>query len=611
MQPSNLAADAPAPEALARPNVGPARLLTGLLQGILLYCLFRAGSDQVWPATVPMLFAPLLLAAVIVPVILVSSLGHMARTRAALWSASAAAIIAALCVYDAWRGAIGPGAAAAGSGPYMPSAPLLLVLAVGFFIAHSLVMAGAGERRRIASYPAYFEAAWKLAVQLSFSGAFVGAVWLVLWLGATLFMLVQLSFLRELLVQPWFAIPVIAFAYSWAMHITDVRPAIVRGIRTLLLVLMSWILPVATLIVGGFLASLLFTGLAPLWATKHAASVLLGAAAVLVIMVNAAWQNGAAAPATAPAIRHSARVAALLLAPMVLIAIYALGLRVADYGWTNERIIAAACLVVAACYAAGYAFAALRKGWLERIAGVNIATAFVVLAMMLVLFSPIADPARLSVDSQLARLGAGKVAADKFDYAYLRFEGARYGRAALAQLKDSAAGKDAAVIRKGAETAMLLTSPSERAVVEAALATPADLAANLAVWPQGAALPQSFLATNWSSQAARPGYPPCLWRAGAKCDAYLIDLTADGRPEVLVVGTERGSGAAFMAEDGAGEWRAIEKLPSDIAGCASLRKSLIAGRVRAVNPVANVLEIDGRRIPMQSAEFVPRGACPE
>jgi hypothetical protein len=28
------------------------------------------------------------------------------------------------------------------------------------------------------------------------------------------------------------AIPVVTFALTWAMHITDVRPAILRGIRT-------------------------------------------------------------------------------------------------------------------------------------------------------------------------------------------------------------------------------------------------------------------------------------------------------------------------------------------------------------------------------------------
>jgi hypothetical protein len=395
------------------------------------------------------------------------------------------------------------------------------------------------------------------------------------------------------------------------MHITDVLPAIVRGIRTLLLVLMSWILPVATLIVAGFLASLLFTGLAPLWDTRHAGSVLLGTAALLVVMVNAAWQNGAAGPVTAAAIRHSARLAALLLAPVVVIAIYALGLRVADYGWTNDRIAAAACLLVAACYAAGYASAALRTGWLEKIAGVNIATAFVVLAVMLALLTPIADPARLSVNNQLARLDSGKIAPDKFDYGYLRFEGARFGRNALVQMQGTIDGKAAAVIRRGADTAMLMTSPAGRAALAEAQIKPADLAANITVWPPGSSLPESFVNTHWISHAGQSAYLACLWRAGARCDAYLVDITADGKPEVLLVGAERGGRAVVMADDGKGEWHALATLPHDIAGCDTLKKNLVAGRVRAVNPVANALEVDGHRISMQSAEFAQGGNCPK
>jgi hypothetical protein len=56
---------------------------------------------------------------------------------------------------------------------------------------------------------------------------------------------------------------------------------------------MSWILPVAVVLVAGFICSLPFTGLAALWETRHATSVLLSAA-VLLVLINAAFQNGEA-----------------------------------------------------------------------------------------------------------------------------------------------------------------------------------------------------------------------------------------------------------------------------------------------------------------------------
>jgi hypothetical protein len=57
---------------------------------------------------------------------------------------------------------------------------------------------------------------------------------------------------------------------------------------------MSWILPVAVVLVAGFICSLPFTGLAALWETRHATSVLLSAAALLLVLINAAFQNGEA-----------------------------------------------------------------------------------------------------------------------------------------------------------------------------------------------------------------------------------------------------------------------------------------------------------------------------
>jgi hypothetical protein len=594
----------PMPESLARPTVGSARLAVGLFQGLILYLLYRAAQDYTWPATSPLLFAPLLMVALLVPVILIGSLGHMDRKQVLIWVGTSAAVIAALACYDIWRVSdtaapvLFAVAADAHPQPKMPSGPLALVLVAGFFIAHSLVMAGIRDRRKIAFYQSHFEIAWKLVVQLAFSGVFVGAVWLVLLLGAQLFMLVRLSFLHELIQKPWFVIPAIAFAFSCAMHLTDVRPAIVHGIRTLLLVLMSWVLPVITLIVGGFILSLPFTGLAPLWATRHAASVLLCAAAAFVVLINSAWQDGAASATVARVIRASARAASLLLVPIVAIAIYALALRVGDYGWTADRIVAAACLLVASCYAVGYAAGALRRGWLDSIPTVNVGTAFVVLATLLLLFSPVLDPARLSVIDQVARLSSGKVPAAKFDFAYLRFDGVRYGRDALARLDAAATGTDGQLARERIAAARKMRGPWNREAAE--LLAPPDVGANLFVWPKGTRLPDSFVHSDWKASSHDLLLPACLRQAGITCDAYLLDLSGDGKPELIIVGTTSGVGAAVLGENDQGQWKRLAGLPYFLAGCASLRQNLIAGNFRSVAPALQDLEVSGLRISVNS-----------
>lgn len=538
------------------------------------------------------------------PVILISSLGHLRAKHAAIWLLAAVLILVLLACYDIWRGATGNSLAPAGSPARFPSVLLWVAAVAGFFVAHSLVLAGTQDKRFVARYTSHFEIAWKLAIQLMFSWMFVGALWLVLALGAALFMLVKLSFLQELLREAWFAIPVSAFALACAMHLTDVRPAIVRGIRSLVLVLMSWILPIATLLAGGFILSLPWTGLEPLWATRHATSVLLGVAVVLVVLINAAFQNGEVATVIARAVRISARVAALLLSPIAAIAVYSLGLRVQEYGWTTDRIFAASLLLVASCYALGYAWAACsRESWLAPIAGVNVATAFVILAVLLALFTPLADPARLSVASQLARFDSGRMGADKLDFDYLRFEGGRYGQAALERLKAEATGP----VREKADLALRKTSRWQK---EGIPPKQADLAANIRVWPNTAALPDAFIHDNWAERTNKWELPACLTQHGRQCDVHLVDFDGDGKPEVLLVGLNRQEGAVVLREGNDGHWITAGTLPLYFAGCEPLLQALREGAYQLAAPGIKDLEIGGRRIEIERRRNVNEHACP-
>jgi hypothetical protein len=140
------------------------------------------------------------------------------------------------------------------------------------------------ERRRIASFPAYFDTTWKAGVQLAMSLGFTGAFWILLLLGAALFKVIGLSFLEDLLRETWFAIPVTFLVFAVAVHLTDVRDGLIRGVRTVALMLLSWLLLVMTVLAAGFLAALPFTGLQALWETGNATSLVLAAAAALIIL---------------------------------------------------------------------------------------------------------------------------------------------------------------------------------------------------------------------------------------------------------------------------------------------------------------------------------------
>jgi Domain of unknown function (DUF4153) len=606
MQQAPAGKDTPLLDPVVAPRIAVTRLLTGLLQGLLLYWLYSAVQNKAWIATHAYLLAPLILTGVLLPVLLVSSLGHMTARRIVLWMLAAAAVLTVLAVHDVWRDVRQAAAYAPGNPLYLVSSQLFVFCVLGFFIAHALVLSSAHDRRRVARYPTYFEIAWKLGIQLLFSLLFVAVLWLVLWLGGQLFLLIKLDFLRKLLSKSWFVIPVLCFAFSFAIHITDVRPAIVRGIRTLLLVLMSWLLPIAAVLVAGFLLTLPFIGFERLWATRHAASVLLGMAGLLVVLINAAFQNGEVSLGVARAIRIGTRLSCLLLPWLVGIAIYALTLRVMSHGWTADRLIAAACMVIATCYALGYAWAASKYGdWLYLISHINVATAYVSLLVLFALFTPLADPARLSVASQMARLDSGKVSADKFDVEYLRFEGARYGQAALQQLKTRSTGADAAILQARAEAVLKRENRyDERNGLS-------DVAVNLTLRPATAKLPDSFLRQDWSAVGPAWRLPACLKRAGQQCDAYLLDFDGDGKQEVLLISNDPRASSVLLAEKADGSWYARGQIPSEALRCKPLRERLQAGDFQLLPPKTRELEVDGLRVPMSLYGSEDELNCPQ
>lgn len=592
--------DGAVPKSLVSGQVARLRLLTGLLQGVLLYALYYCTKNTIWPVPNPYFSAPLALFLLFVPILFTSAVGHLDRSRLWKWILAATLICVVLGLHDAWRMDYpGNGLTDANStGGFVLSGWLIMLTAAGFFIAQSLVMAAGYDGKRIAHYATYFETAWKIGIQIMFSLLFVGVLWLILWLGSSLFLLVKLSFLRTLLEQLWFVIPMLTFAFSTALHVTDVRPRIVQGIRSLLLTLMSWLLPISVLIVGGFLLSLPFAGLEPLWATRHASSVLLGSSVVLIVLINAAFQSGNVGSDVARVLRVAARVGCVLILPIIVIAIYALSLRVQQYGWTEDRIKAAACLVVGMCYAAGYLWAACERGnWLSRVAQTNITTAFVILAALLFLFTPLADPGRLSVNSQLARLDAGKTPVAEFDFHYLRFDGARYGNDVLQALKIRTEGTDAELIRQGAESALAKTNKWDRAD-NRRIANAESRMGNIRVLPTGQQLPADFLGLNWEVNDRTYAVPDCLRYASAQCVAHLVDMDADGAPEILIGDEKRATQLFLFKKEKTGTWRSVGTIDIGYA-CKDSVQELQEGRYRAVLPEFSDLEVSGRRLRVQ------------
>jgi hypothetical protein len=337
-------------------------------------------------------------------------------------------------------------------------------------------------------------------------------------------------------------------------------------------------MPLMALIAVGFLAALPFTGLTPLWDTRSAASVLLAAAAALIVLINAAYQDGAADTRVPKVLAWAGRGAAIAITPMIALAAYAVGLRVLQYGWTPDRIVALACVLVGACYALGYLAAAVRRGaWLQLLEWTNVRTAVVVLAVIAALFSPLLDPARISTANQVRRLESGQTPVARFDFNFLRFDAGRFGADALKRLSRSRTP----AIAEAARTALLRKNRFAPPQV-----SPETRLARITAYPVGRVVPRSLVAQIWTDRQPTGG---CLtWQT--HCDAYFADLDGDGREEVLL-GADHKLWAYRLDDNGV--WTEVGTMSGlDCPTMAALRR----GEAKPAAPVWRDLEAAGRRL---------------
>lgn len=510
-----------------------ARLAIGLAQGALLYALIDRNAASWWIEDAPAVRVAGQFAALFAPVVIVGGLGVLRPATLAIWAVCATAFCGAVGFYafTRWSGA---DAAFAPFGGYNGA---YLVVPIVLFIAHNLVAAGDHARKPIAPYALYFDLGWRHSAQLALAVLFVAAFWAVLLLGASLFRLIDIYALGEIIAKPWFLWPATCTMLAAAIHLTDMRSALVRGTRALGLLLLSWVLPAMTLLAGAFLIALAFSGLAPLWATRAATPILLGAAATLVVLINAAYQDGHPETRAAFVLRWSARGAAVMLTPLAALAGYALYLRIDQYGLTPDRVFAAAALAIGIVYAAFYLVGAFWPKWMKPLESGNLASSVAIILVAGALFSPLADPARLSVDHQIQRLAAGRTAPEKFDVRALRWDGARFGEAALRTL-----GARSDALGQRAASALAAKSRYEEQTAPAAL-VPRIAELNVRVTPEGALLPGTFLRARLILACPPDG-----------CTAQQLDVNGDDALEVLVV---NGGDLLIFAQNELGAWRQV------------------------------------------------------
>jgi len=99
--------------------------------------------------------------------------------------------------------------------------------------------------------------------------------------------------------------------------------------------------------------------------------------------------------------------------------------------------------------------------------------------------------------------------------------------------------------------------------------------------------------------------PRCLRQRGRSCDAFMIDLDADTRPEVIVVDSADGTNA--ILRQGREGWEFVGSSLS-LVTCRPLVQAMREGKMRALAPRIADLEIAGQRVEIRGDAGMD---CPE
>lgn len=539
-------------------------VLIGLVQGLVLYGLYRSYEHGLVPPEGAVPFNAVLMLTLFLPLAVFWTQDLLRGKTRALLCLALALLAMAFGAYHATTAF----PVLTGTRIALVGFPVVFAFAVVTFISVPLV-SGLTQGTAVLpvlrwwDYVRLFDDAWRNAV-LSFQALVLTCLfWGILEVGAQLFALIGVEWIRdEMLHKSWFAIPLTTASLAFGFRAGLRRADFTRTLRNHWLTITAWLLVVVSVIGSGFILTAL-GGVGTLFERGVSAFFLLWFVAFWVKFYNCAFQTGGSVDASfGRLLRTALAFATLPLLVMAGFAAYALALRIGQHGLTPDRIWGLLVVVAALIYGGGYALGMrLRPGaeWLKTIPATNVFAALIVLLGILLLLSPALDPRRLAVDDQLARLAAGKVTPEAFDASMLADAGS-YGYEVLQRHAAERDAQGESTLLAGHAQAALQNARNRAAYgdTDAQSTLTADFAARLEVFPRGAVVPAGLLETitrevrAWEKWQQRNS---CFAeRALIRCPLLRVDLNADGMDEA-VLWENRDLGTGRLYQDVQGVWQ--------------------------------------------------------
>jgi uncharacterized membrane protein YiaA len=455
-----------------------------------------------------------------------------------------------------------------------------------WYIGTAFVCAYQNTRARFPEYPDLYRHAWNNVFIIFLALLITGVFWGLLALCATLFGIIKVAFFSKLFFNPafvWIATPLV---FSVGIRLGRENDSVIAMMRGILLAVCRGLLPLGAAIAVGFTLTLPFSGLHALWQTGRTTPILLFLIALTLWLVNGVFQDGQQAHPYPRALRRLTEASLVALPVLAAIAGYSVYLRVAQYGMSPARFVAAVATVVAAWYALCALWAALRPSriWLQSLRRSNVVNAALVCLLLLAVHTPWMNADETSARDRYTRLLDPAGTADARDYAYLRDDLGAPGGRYIAKLDALLAGGT-------------LPAPQAQALGERkALAVKDD--GVMPLLPE----PPPHFRLQWAGPelAGLDAFDPDDLRNslcnGDTCAVRAIDLDGDGQDELLITPKESTYGVDVYARGPDGRYARMGRMEKERMSRGSLFEALLHADMKAVEPKYKSLQFGSERL---------------
>lgn len=439
-------------------------------------------------------------------------------------------------------------------------------------------------------YAWFYNKIWHNALTLFVFIVLQGLVWLVLLLWSSLFSLVGIDFFKTLFFDiEWFIYLSTGLLIALAVILARTQPRLITAIQKLLTLIATGLLPLVSVLALMFIVTLPFAGLETI-SKRISAAGLLSTLAMLLLLLMAVVRDPQRNMLPYPAPLRCVITTSVLITPVfVLLAGWALWLRIHPYGWTPERIYGALTVLILLVWSLGYALSVVRRGYDPRLLQekVILALSWFIFAILLLLNSPVLDVQRISVNSHMAQYQRGKITADQVSLHMLERNG-RAGREALETLaKDktfTSESKRARILNE-----MLKDETDKKEVLTVEVLVKMVTIAPGSHQPDSAFWKKVFEYRYRISTCNQPNV----------CVLVSQDLNADGQPEqvLFIFGETEQNNDALVFGYKDQKWEQIDTLitPPTLTR-ERLLKAAAENKIGSVPKIRQDLMIDGARL---------------